>query len=125
MAGNLSDVAEALVRKWLFSDSSATRPTQWFLALFTATPSDAGGGTEVGGSKGYARQEISFDSDGAANDAEIVFGPATADWGTVTHGAIFDETGRFLAWAAVGTARSIPNGDSARFPIGTITTSFD
>ena len=125
MAGNLSDTAEALVRKWLFSDSGATRPSQWFLKLYTAAPSDSGGGTEVAGGKGYAAQAISFDADGAANDAEIVFGPATADWGTVTHGAIFDETGRFLAWAAVGAARAIPTGDSARFAVGSITTSFD
>jgi hypothetical protein len=105
MAGNLSDAAEALVRKWLFSDS--------------------GGGTEVATGVGYEAQEISFDANGAANDAEIVFGPATADWGTVTHGAIFDESNRFLAWAAVGAARSIPTGDSARFVVGAITTSFD
>ena len=125
MAGNLSDAAEALVRKWLFSDSAATRPTQWFLKLYTAAPSDSGGGTEVASGVGYTAQEISFDANGAANDAEIVFGPATADWGTVTHGAIFDESNRFLAWAAVGSARSIPTGDSARFVAGAITTSFD
>lgn len=124
MSGNLSDTAETLVRQWLFSDTAVTRPTQWFLALYTATPSDAGGGTEVSAA-GYARQEITFDSDGAANDADITFGPAEADWGTITHGAIFDEGDRFLAWAALGATKTIPDGTQLTFVAGQITTVFD
>jgi hypothetical protein len=124
MAGDLSDTAEALVRKWLFSDASAIRPTAWTLALYTAAPSDAGGGTELAGA-GYARQAVSFGADGAANDAEVVFGPAGAAWPAVTHGAVFDETGRFLAWAALGAPVSVPDGDSLRFAPGAITTTFD
>jgi hypothetical protein len=124
MAGDLSDAGEALVRKWLFTDQAATRPTGWFLALYTAEPSDAGGGVELSGD-GYARQEISFDTDGAANAAEIVFGPASANWGEITHGAVFDETGRFLCWAALTLAKTIPTGDSLKFPAGAIAVSFD
>lgn len=124
MAGDLSDAAEALVRQWLFSDSAISRPSGWFLALYTSPPSDAGGGTELSGA-GYARQAISFDADGAANDAEIVFGPASGDWGTITHAAIFDDAGRFLAWAGLAAEKIVPTGDSLRFPAGALTAAFD
>ena len=51
---SFSDYTENLVLNWLFTTNSATRPTAWFVGLFTAAPSDSGGGTEVSGS-GYAR----------------------------------------------------------------------
>jgi hypothetical protein len=124
MAGDLSDAGEALVRRWLFSDSPAPRPTGWFLALYTAAPGDGGGGIELAGA-GYARQAIAFDAEGAANAGEVVFGPAAADWGAVTHGAVFDDVGRFLAWTALAAAIAVPNGESLRFPAGSITAAFD
>jgi hypothetical protein len=124
MAGDLSDAGEALVRRWLFSDSPAPRPTGWLLALYTAAPGDGGGGIELAGA-GYGRQAIAFDGEGAANTGEVVFGPATADWGAVTHGAVFDDTGRFLAWAALAAAIAVPNGESLRFPAGSITAALD
>ena len=39
----LSDYAEKLVLDWLMTNGSATRPTAWYVALYTAAPSDAGG----------------------------------------------------------------------------------
>jgi hypothetical protein len=124
MAGDLSDTAEALVRCWLFSTSSATRPTGWFLALYTSAPSDAGGGVEVAGG-GYARQPISFDAAGAVNGADLVFGPASTAWGTVTHAAIFDNAGRFLAWRALETPIAVAADDSLTLPAGALTAEFD
>lgn len=123
MAGNLSDTAETLVRKWLFSTSSATRPTQWFLKLYTSAPSDSGGGTECADA-GYSAQEITFDANGAANTNELVFGPMVAQV-IITHGAIFDSTARFLAWGALSASATIPAGDSLRIAVGALTTVFD
>ena len=51
---SFSDYTENLVLTWLFTNSSATRPTAWYVGLFTAAPSDTGGGTEVTGNA-YAR----------------------------------------------------------------------
>ena len=45
----LSDHAEKLLLDWMMTSGTATRPTAWFVALYTAAPSDAGGGTEVSG----------------------------------------------------------------------------
>ncbi len=43
----LSDYAEKLLLDWSMTTGSATRPTAWYVALYTAAPSDSGGGTEV------------------------------------------------------------------------------
>ena len=55
----LSDVSEKLVLDWLMTTGSATRPTAWYVALYTGAPSDSGGGTEVS-TGGYARQTVTF-----------------------------------------------------------------
>ena len=57
----LSDYAEKLLLDWLMTSGSATRPTAWYVALYTAAPSDSGGGTEVS-TGGYARQSVVFDA---------------------------------------------------------------
>lgn len=94
--------------------------------LFTAAPSDAGGGTEVTGGS-YAAQDITLVNNGdgtAENDAEIDFGTATADWGTVTHVAIKDGA-NFLFWGALDTSKLIELGDGAKFAAGELVCALD
>ena len=43
----ISDYAEKLILDYLMTSGSATRPTAWYVALYTSAPSDAGGGTEL------------------------------------------------------------------------------
>jgi hypothetical protein len=119
---------ENLVLNWLFTTNSATRPTAWFVGLFTAAPSDTGGGTEVSGS-GYSRKAtgtitVSGTATTATNSAVIEFDPASGgNWGTITYAAIFDAStgGNMLAWAELTTARTINDGDVFRIPAGSLT----
>lgn len=104
-----------------------------YVALYTAAPSDTGGGTEVTGGS-YARVAVnstlanwagtqaaastvaSSGTGGAtSNNAAITFPAPTADWGTVTHFGIFDKltTGNLIAWGALTTSRLVNNGDGA------------
>ena len=46
---SLSDTFETTTLKWLLTADAVTRPTAWYIGLFTVAPSDAGGGTEVSG----------------------------------------------------------------------------
>jgi hypothetical protein len=126
MMSSFSDYTENLVLNYLFTTNSVTRPTAWYVGLFTAAPSDAGGGTEVSGS-GYARvvtgtMSVSGTSPtNATNDAAIEFAPASGGtWGTITHIAIFDAdtSGNMLGWAELTTARTINDGDVLRIPAG-------
>ena len=122
---SFSDYTENLVLTWLFTTSSATRPTAWYVGLFTAAPSDTGGGTEVTGNA-YARVVTgTISGSGTAttftNAAAIEFAAASGgNWGSVGWAAIFDAStsGNMLAWAPLTTARTINDGDVLRIPIG-------
>ena len=124
---SFTDYTENLALTWLFTTGSATRPTAWYVGLFTGAPSDTGGGTEVSGS-GYARKATgTLSGSGTAttftNASAIEFAVATGTWGTVSHAAIFDaETGgNMLAWAPLTTAKAIDEGDIFRIPASDLT----
>jgi hypothetical protein len=125
---SFSDYTENLVLTYLFTNGSVTRPTAWYVGLFTAAPSDTGGGTEVSGS-GYVRKvtgtiTVSGTGTTATNSAAIEFAAASGgNWGTVTHAAIFDAetSGNMLAWAQLTTARTINDGDVFRVPASSLT----
>lgn len=126
MAGSLTDYAENKVLDAYLNNTSFVVATP-YVALFTATPSDAGGGTEVTGGS-YARVACGSSFPAAsggscANDVAIVFPTATANWGTVTQFAIFDAStsGNMIAWGDLTTSRSILNGDpTPTFAIGAL-----
>ena len=125
---SFTDYTENLVLTWLLTTDAATRPTAWYVGLFTAAPSDTGGGTEVSGN-GYARKAtgtmtITGTATTATNAAAIEFAAASGgNWGTLTHAAIFDAltTGNMLAWAPLTTARTINDGDVFRVPASSLT----
>jgi len=125
---SFTDYTENLVLNWLLTTNSATRPTAWYVGLFTAAPSDTGGGTEVSGN-GYARKAtgtmtITGTATTATNAAAIEFAAASGgNWGTLTHAAIFDAltTGNMLAWAPLTTSRTINDGDVFRVPASSLT----
>lgn len=123
---SFTDYTENLVLNWLFTTNSATRPTAWYIGLFTAAPSDAGGGTEVTGN-GYARvatgtMSVSGTSPtNCTNDAAIEFAAASGgNWGTITHIAVMTAStgGTMLGWAALTSSRTINDGDILRIPAG-------
>lgn len=122
----LSDFSEKLLLDWLMTNGTATRPTAWYVALYTAAPSDSGGGTEVSGS-GYIRKAVTF---GAAstpggttsNTGAVSFTASGGSWGTITHMGIFDaETSGNLLWhGALTASKTVGDGDTIEFAIGNI-----
>lgn len=123
---NLSNYAEKLILDWLMTTGAATRPTAWFVALYTAAPNDAGGGTPVVGA-GYARLPATFAAaatpDGrTSNTGAVTFTANGGNWGTITHIAIFDAlTGGNMLWhGAMAVPRTINDGDSLNFAPGSI-----
>lgn len=120
----LSDHAEDLLLDWLMTSGSATRPTAWYLALFTAAPNDAGGGTEVS-TGGYSRQTIAFSaasSGTTSNSADVSFTASGANYGTVTHIGIFDaSSGGNLLWhGAMSASKTVEDGDTITFASGNV-----
>ena len=122
----LSDHSEALLLDWLMTNGTATRPTAWYVALYTAAPSDSGGGTEVSGN-GYSRQAVTFaaaTSPGGttSNTGDITFTASGGDWGTITHIGIHDaSSGGNLLWHGAMTAsKTVADGDTLQFSTGNI-----
>lgn len=127
-----SDYLENAIIDHLFRSRTFAKPAALYVALFTAAPSDAGGGTEVAGG-GYARVNLapadanwsatqggvagnSSGTSGQTGNAAIITYPAPSGaWGTVTHFGIFDALtgGNLLIWDALTTPRTIANGDPA------------
>jgi hypothetical protein len=127
-----SDYLENKIIDHLFRTASFTKPSALYVALFTAAPSDAAGGTEVSGG-GYARVNlapldtnwkatqggtsgVSSGTGGAtANAVAITFPAPSANWGTVTHFGIFDASsgGNLLIWDVLTASRTILSGDPA------------
>ena len=132
----LSDYLENELIKHIFRTGSFTKPTTLYVALFTAAPNDAGGGTEVSGGS-YARVAAGpLDATWAApaagdgvtsNVGDITFPAPTANWGSVTHFGIFDAitAGNLLIHGALTAAKTVNNGDPApKFTAGDLQITF-
>lgn len=129
----MSDYLENKIVDHIFRNRSFSVPTTIYVALYTAAPSDAGGGTEVSGGS-YARVQVG-PSDTAwtatqggtpaaassgtggltGNGSAIVFPTPSANWGVITHFGILDAvtSGNLLIWGALTTPKTVNNGDPA------------
>lgn len=123
---SFSDYLENAALNHVFRNVALTSPATVYLALYTAAPTDAGGGTEVTGG-GYARQSVTFaaPSGGAiASNANVTFTATGAAFGAVVAVGFFDAAtaGNLLAWSSI-TSATIADGDSISFPSGQLTVS--
>ena len=124
MAG-FSDYLEDKVLDHVFGGTAYTAPGTLYVGLYTAAPTDAGGGTEVSGGS-YARKSMpamtvsGTSPTEATNGAAVEFITATDSWGTVTHVGVFDasSSGNLLAWAALTASKTVSSGDVFRFDAG-------
>jgi len=120
MAG-FSDYLETKVLDHVFGGTSYTAPTTLYVALYTAAPTDTGGGTEVSTSgTAYARQTITFTTSGGttSNTSAVEYATATGSgFGTVVAMGIFDAStsGNLLAYGTLTTSKSVSAGDVFRF----------
>jgi len=119
-----SDYLEDKLLKHTFANTAFTTPGTVYLGLFTAAPSDTGGGTEVSGGS-YARISCAFSVSGSnptlcTNSSAAEFATATGTWGAVGWMAVFDAStsGNMLAWAALTASKTVSSGDVFRFDAG-------
>ena len=123
-----SDYLENALLNLVFSRASILVPATLHIALYTAAPSDAGGGTEVstGGGSNYSRAAATNNSTvwpaafqgTKSNGQAINFPTPSTSWGTVTHVGVFDQSsgGNLLRWAALTIPKTINIGDTVTFP---------
>ncbi len=112
--------------------SGIATPYVGLLSVAPATDADAG--TELTGN-GYARQAVTFgapttDSGNVrkiSNTNTPTFGPASADWAEAVAFGIFDAdvAGNMKYWALLTANKTVLNGDSAEFAVGTLVVKED
>ena len=128
-----SDYLENQILNHLLRTGSYTKPSTIYVGLYSAAPSDSGGGTEISGN-GYARVQVGpGDSSWGApsggngtttNLAAVSFPtPTGSGWGTVTHFALFDAatSGNMLMWGALDAPQVVGAGNTLTIPIGGLT----
>lgn len=132
---HMSDYLEQKLRDHVFRGVAYTAPATLYIALLTAAPSDAGGGTEVSGGA-YARAAVTANTtnwtaasttNGLTDNAgAITFAQATANWGTVTHVAIYDaaSAGNLLFWFPLTASQAVNSGQTASFAAGALSVTF-
>jgi hypothetical protein len=133
MAG-FSDFLENELLDHVFGNAAYSAPATIYVGLFTAAPTDAGGGTEcTGGSYariGVTNNATNFPAASAglkSNGTAITFVTATGSWGLVTHFALFDAVtaGNQLGWGALTASKTIDSGDTPSFAIGELDITLD
>lgn len=124
-----ADYLEQKILDHVFSIASYTAPTL-YVGLSTADPLDDASGLAEPSGGSYARVEVSDWSrsgNEVDNDTSITFPEATGDWGTITHGCLFDAAsgGNLLLSFELDTSRSVPSGTTARFTAGEFNVTLD
>lgn len=141
----MSNYLENNLIDYVLRGQAFTAPTNVYVGLLTAAPSDTGGGTEVSGNN-YARVAVASSmanwagtqsagsttaSSGTggttSNNAAISFQTPSGTWGTVTHVGVYDAStsGNLLFYAALTVSKTINSGDTVEFAAGALTFQID
>jgi hypothetical protein len=130
--GSFSDYCENALLDHLFGKGDYPPPAI-YVGLSASDPTDTGAGLSEPSGNGYVRAET-IPSDwnvavgGLLDNANVItLGPATADWGTLTHFALFDAAsgGHLLVHGALAQPKAIQSGDMARFASGALDVTLD
>jgi hypothetical protein len=121
LAGGKGNFWSNAILSLLFGQQSPSAIGTLYFALYTAAPTDAGGGTEVSGGS-YARVSVTNNttnfptasSQQSQNANLINFGTASANWGTIVAVGVFDAStsGNLLYWGPLTVNKTINSGDS-------------
>jgi hypothetical protein len=141
----MSDYLENKLIDQIFRGQAFAFPSTLYVGLYTATPADAAGGTEVSGNN-YARASVAASlanfagtqgagstsaSSGAtgttSNNNSITFPTPSGTWGTVVAFGIFDAAngGNLLFWGALSISKTINQGDTVTFPASSLSLQID
>lgn len=130
-----SDFLENEILDHIFNKGAYTAPTNIFIALCTAAPTDASTGSTITEATytGYARKSTAgadwnTASGGSIDNAnELAFAECTAGSSTVTHFALCDASsaGNVLFHGALDASLAVSAGVTPRFQAGQLSISAD
>lgn len=128
---SLTNYAEmAVLDEILGSGGGGGFPATVYIGLSSTTPNETGGNVTEPSGNGYARVAVTNNSTNwpaasgtggiKKNGTSIEFPEATGDWGaSLTQFLIFDaaQGGNLLLFDVLDTAKTISNGETARFAV--------
>lgn len=129
-----TDYLETATLNHIFRTDTFTKPTSVWIALHSAAPDEDGSPTNELSGSGYARVEVPCldanwnapaDDGGpmkVTNVAAVTFPAASADWTAATHFSACDASsaGNVLISGALDVSKTVLNGETARFPAGSL-----
>lgn len=126
----LTNSGETSILNYLLTDTDdLSAITNWYIALFTADPGEAGSTTNEADYTGYARVAVArsgagwtVSGDTGDNDAAIAFGECTAGSNTVTHVALMSASsgGTMYVYGALNSALAISTGITPQIAAGAL-----
>lgn len=131
--GSLSNYSKNRIAE-SFGNSGVVGPATFHFALYTVSPTVAGGGTEVSGN-GYVRKSMTNNGTNFSKSATglftnlvpITFTPASGGaWGTIVAVGVFDAAtgGNFLGFHTLDESKPISNTDQFNIAIGNFDVQF-
>lgn len=129
----LSDYSENKLADHAVGTATYTPGATLTVKLYTSSPSDSGGGTEVSGG-GYVAatltnntvnfpQSLTSGSPTKTNGTVIQFPVATASWGTITHWAIY-EGANLLVYGPFSPSNYVSPADAPKIDAGKLSIEF-
>lgn len=128
--GSLSNYAELELLDHVLKTGSYTVPTNIYVALSTADPTDSGGSIAEPSGGSYARTVCNtWDvaaSRATQNTGAVTFPTASGSWGTITHWALFDASsgGNMLAHGSFTASKAVASGDTLSCAAGALDISW-
>ena len=122
-----SNYLENAILDHMLGGPDYVRPATVHISLYTAAPTDVGGGTEVTG-PGYTRVAVTNNapnwpaaSGGLKSNGTIISFPIPlGSWGTVVAFGIHDAAtaGNLLRYGSLTVPKTVDTGDEVTFPVG-------
>ncbi len=122
-----SDYLESKLRDHVLRNIAYTSPPTIYLAVYSAAPTDAGGGTEATGGS-YARKVLTFAAGGTAGEAttsasvDFVNMPAGTWVAAGVHDAL--TAGNLLLWNTLAAPKTTLAGETLSFAVGDVDAAF-
>jgi hypothetical protein len=129
LAKHISHHLGEIVLNWLRGMPAPSAPQSLQMGLSRTDPKDDGSDLDepmLG--RNYMPVTVNFDPMNTGLSGTVLqtrgpylFGPATGDWGTITHGILTNETGDILLSGPVAASRSVRKDDTFVVPYGALT----
>lgn len=127
-----ADGLENALLDLVLSGAAYTPPATVYVALYTAPPTDAGGGTEVA-TGSYARVAVTNNATNwpaavngvKRNGTPVIFPIPSADWGILPYFGLHSHitNDALMYWGTITPARSVLTGNAPTFGVGNLVIS--